>query len=115
MRILKGGFVFSVLGEYSTLGGESQRGCSFSFGAISAKAQCTGKWRSYLEPNSGSMQKPIEGRGRIGAERNQNHAETAVYLEPNRNGMHVPIEGRSRHLQNSSASFLNPPKPAHHH
>jgi hypothetical protein len=46
------------------LGGGSQRGCSFSSWAGSAVAHCTGERRSYLEPNSGSMHVPIEGRSR---------------------------------------------------
>jgi hypothetical protein len=47
------------------LGGESQRECAFSFWACSAIAHCTGKGSSYLQPISGSLQKPIgEGPAR---------------------------------------------------
>jgi len=85
----------------------SQRGKAVSSPGYSGIAQCTGT-RSYLEPNSGSLQKPIEGvysllekiedRSRIGEKTAQNHVETAVraYLEPIRNRMHEPIEGLSR-------------------
>jgi len=62
-------------------GGEVQRGSLTQFSGYSVKAQCTGA-RSYLEPNSGSLQKPIEGlskkiedRGAIGTKTAQNHAE----------------------------------------
>jgi hypothetical protein len=106
VRVLKRVCFLFFWGNTSTLGGERQRGNSILFRASSAIARCTGKWRSYLEPNSGSLQKPIEGRGRIETKRNQNHAETRVYLEPNRNGMHEPIEGRSRHQPNSNLLIL---------
>ena len=65
-------------------GGERQRSSlSFDTG-YSAEAHCIGT-PSYLEPNSGSLQKPIEGsilllknvedRSAIGGFRNQKHAE----------------------------------------
>ena len=41
-------------------GGEVERGSLTQFSGYSVNAQCNGK-RSYLEPISGSMQKPIEG------------------------------------------------------
>ena len=90
------------------MGGENQRGSLTSFGAISAKAQCTGKPRSYLKPISQSMHVPIEGvypaaekiedRSRIGEKQRQNHAENAArtYLERIRNRMQKPVEGLLR-------------------
>jgi CBS domain-containing protein len=42
VRILMGVFVFWVLGKFSKMGGDNQRRSLISFGAISAKAQCTG-------------------------------------------------------------------------
>jgi hypothetical protein len=56
-------FSFSCTGEKNVLrvqGGEVERGSLTQFSGYSVNAQCIGK-RSYLEPNSGSMQKPIEG------------------------------------------------------
>ena len=63
---------------------------------------------AYLEPISGSMQKPIEGvyppaekiedRSAIGEKHNQNNVKNTAraYLERIRNSMQKPIEGRSR-------------------
>jgi hypothetical protein len=48
------------LGGNFVLGGGSQQGSLSHVLGYSVKAQCTGK-PSYLEPISGSMQKPIEG------------------------------------------------------
>ncbi len=48
-----------------------------------------------MEPISGSMHVPIEGRVAIGGKCNQNHVENAarVHLERIRNTMQKPIEG----------------------
>jgi hypothetical protein len=72
------------MGEKSVLhvqGGEDQRGSLTQSSGYSVKAHCIGK-RSYLEPNSGCMQKPIEGlskniegRVTIGEKTAQNHVE----------------------------------------
>jgi hypothetical protein len=54
----------------------------FTLWVISDSGQCTGKQRSFLQPNSGSTQKTIEERGRIGEKHNQtnvkNHPKTAI-------------------------------------
>jgi len=78
------------------LGGGEQRGCLNSSAGYSSKAHCTGK-PSYLEPISGSMQKPIEGSIAIGVFSCQWHIEKPrrIYLERIRNRMHKPIEGLS--------------------
>jgi hypothetical protein len=75
-------------------GGEVERGSLTQFSGCSVKAHCIGK-RSYLEPNSGSLHVPIEGRVANGEKRNQNHVENSAraYLERIRNGMQEPIEG----------------------
>ena len=88
------------------LGGENQRSSLIISSGYSNKAQFIGKPPSYLEPNSGSLQKPIEGvyaeniedRARIGVLRCQCHVEKSarVYLERIRNGMQKPIEGLSQ-------------------
>jgi len=82
---------------FSASGGELRRGCLRYFMGYSATAQCIGK-PSYLEPNSGSLHVPIEGRVAIGEKTAQNHDENAerIYLEPIRNRMHEPIEGLLR-------------------
>ena len=76
------------------MGGENQQPGLNQPTGHSDKAQHNGK-PSYLEPISGSMQKPIEGVYRIGVFRCQNHVEEVarVYLERIRNRMHKPIEG----------------------
>ena len=68
----------------AALGGERQRSSVGFDTGYSEKAHCIGK-PAYLEPNSNSMQKPIEGsilllknvedRSAIGGSRNQKHAE----------------------------------------
>ena len=89
VRVLIGAvfFWFSCTGERNVLrvqGGEVQRGSLTQFSGYSDKAQCIGK-RSYLEPISGSMQKPIEGlskkiedRVTIGEETAQKHVENYI-------------------------------------
>jgi hypothetical protein len=77
------------------MGGENQKGRLNHDTGYSEKAQRTGK-PSYLEPNSGCMQKPIEGAIANGAFRCQKHVEKTsvrIYLERIRNRMHEPIEG----------------------
>jgi len=87
------------------LGGENQQSSlNFSSG-YSKSAQCIGKSR-YLEPNSQSMQKTVEGvypkkiedRVAIGEKTAQNHVENTArtYLERIRNTMQKPIEGLSQ-------------------
>jgi hypothetical protein len=63
------------------LGGESQRASLNQVTGYSEKAQCTGK-PAYLEPISGSLQKPVGGLSEktgegvaIGAETRQKHVE----------------------------------------
>ena len=53
---------------------------------------------SYLEPISGSLHVPIEGRVTIEEKHNQKHVENAAraYLERIRNRMQKPIEGLSQ-------------------
>ena len=65
-------------------GGEVQRGSLTQFSGYSDKAQCNGK-QSYLEPISGSLQKPIGGlskkiedRVAIGEETAQKHVENYI-------------------------------------
>jgi hypothetical protein len=94
------------------MGGESQRSSLTSFGASSAKAQCKGK-PAYLQPNSQSMHRTIEGvypaaeniedRSAIGEEHNQNNVEkqTRTYLERISNSMYVPVEGLLAHSLNA--------------
>jgi len=89
------------------MGGEKQRGSSCQFSGYYTKAQCTGKPPSYLEPNSQSMHRTIEGdypaaekiedRVTIGEKSNQNHVEKPrrTYLDRIRNSMQKPIEGSS--------------------
>jgi hypothetical protein len=76
------------------LGGGEQSSCLDSSGGYSSKAHCTGN-RSYLEPISGSMQKPIEGLIAIGAFSGQWHVGNArrIYLERIRNSLQKPVEG----------------------
>ena len=82
VRVLIGAvfFSFSCTGEKNVLrvqGGEVQRGSLTQFSGYSVNAQCIGK-RSYLEPNSGCMQKPIEGRVAIGEKTAQKHVENYI-------------------------------------
>jgi hypothetical protein len=56
------------------MGGESQKASLNQVTGYSTYAQFTGN-PAYLEPNSQSMQKPVEGRSRIGCRINQNHDE----------------------------------------
>ena len=88
----------SAFSAKNPMGGENQRGSFTLFSGYSATAQCIGKARSYLEPNSGSLHVPIEGRVAIGEKTARNHDENAerIYLEPIRNRMHEPIEGLLR-------------------
>jgi hypothetical protein len=70
------------------MGGENQKGSSCQFSGYSTTAQFIGKPPSYLEPNSQSMHRTIEGvypaaekiedRVAIGAKTAQNHVENAV-------------------------------------
>ena len=74
------------------LGGERHRESVSHVTGYSAKAQCTGN-PAYLEPNSQSLQKPIEGvyqkkiedKSRIGCSVNQKHAEKPEPPKPTRN------------------------------
>src|SRR4030065_2535435 len=86
------------------MGGEIQRGSLTHDTGYSKTVYCTGK-SSYLEPISGSMQKPIEGEVAIGEKHNKNQDEKAArtYLERIRNRMNEPIEG----LLAGSFSALN--------
>ena len=73
--------MFSCTGEKNVLrvqGGEVQRGSLTQFSGYSEKAQCTGK-PSYLEPISGSMQKPIGGLSLLATSSTKNNA---VSMQP---------------------------------
>jgi hypothetical protein len=74
------------------LGGEIQQTSLNRNTGYSDQTHCTGN-PAYLEPNSGSLQKPIEGvyqkkiedRSRIGCSVNQKHAEKPEPPKPTRN------------------------------
>jgi hypothetical protein len=105
----------------TVMGGEKQRDISTYLPGYSETAQCIGK-PSYLEPISGSLHVPIEGRVTIGEKHNQKHVENAArfYLDRIRNGMQKPIEGlpraaqkieegsaiRQKHNQNHAENYL---------
>ena len=73
VRILKR-LLFSSFSVNPEMGGEKQKSSLTHEQGYSEKAQCIGK-PSYLESNSGSLQKPIEGRVAIGEKRNQYHVK----------------------------------------
>ena len=81
-------------------GGESQKSKALLNAGYSDKAQCTGNTPSYLEPNSQSLQKTIEGVYRVSAFRSrwQVRKVRQAYLEPIRNSMQIPIEGLSKNV-----------------
>jgi hypothetical protein len=93
VRVHKGLLSSPFLGDSTMnhLGGERHRGSVSYVTGYSATAQRTGN-PAYLEPNSGSLQKPIEGlsekiedRSRIGCSVNQKHAEKPEPPKPTRN------------------------------
>ena len=122
------------------MGGENQRSSLTLDTGYSETAQCIGK-PSYLEPISGSLQKPVEGllsllkkiedRSAIEEKHNQNHVEKQkrTYLERISNTMQKPIEGLSRSVlprlyeeggglkpratEHSKTPSKQPPKTAH--
>ena len=87
------------------VGGEIQRSSLTHDTGYSEKAQCTGNKSSYLEPNSGSLQKIVEDRSRIAGFLSQYMLENAVrtYLKRIRKTMQKPIEG----VDDVSFSALN--------
>ncbi len=95
------GFLYaSVLPHFSVdsvLGGESQQGRLSHISGCSANAYSIGK-PSYLEPNSNSLQKSIEGvlwLLAFSAVNGMLEKPRRTYLEPNSNRMQKPVEGLS--------------------
>jgi len=88
---------FSLFRRNIVLGGEVQRGSVIHVTGCSEKAQCTGNSRSYLEPISSCMQKPIEGRSRIGCRVNQKQCRRFMKREGVSN----------REQQNTASSYAN--------
>jgi hypothetical protein len=60
VRVLIGGVVGVFVGLIEVL--EVRYGWSFCFWAVRSKPAATGMPRSYLDPNRGSLQKPVGGR-----------------------------------------------------
>ena len=90
------------------LGGDFQKGSLNHVTGYSATAQCTGK-PSYLEPNSQSMQKTIEGLLvlELLATNGMLEKEARTYLERIRNSMQKPIEGLSTRASHQTQTATN--------
>ena len=90
------------------MGGDFQKGSLNHVTGYSATAQCTGK-PSYLEPNSQSMQKTIEGLLvlELLATNGMLEKEARTYLERIRNSMQKPIEGLSTRASHQTQTATN--------